>query len=257
MPGLKLDDAYFLTLRDAGFRVGVCVRPQRFTLMADGTARQRFLPVGKVAAELIRKMRYAHDRWGATIFYLDSTVREGGWPLPSEVLEQAARALPDSLLIPEETFPRAYGFSAPFRTFLFHGDTGVPVSGPAVLSRCVRRESGQRCGPGQTGRASYGTCGSRAPRRYPDGPCRLLAPQQRSGDGHLSRGRKALTAVRPRWSQVRTSPAGRTILCRVSQSSPSRDATSFLLYVSEQRSAAWRYEEPLSASEAPCRMYLK
>ncbi len=124
--GERLDDAYFRTIREAGFRVGVCVRPQRFTL-GDGRASQEFLSVGEVAAELIRKMRWAHDRWGATIFYLDSTVRELGWPLPSGVIEQAASALPDSLLIPEESTPRMYGSTAPFRSFLFHGETGVPV----------------------------------------------------------------------------------------------------------------------------------
>ena len=124
--GERLDDAYFHTIRDAGFRIGVCVRPQRFTL-AGGSASQQFLPVGQVAAELIRKMRWAHDRWGATIFYLDSTVREMGFPLPAAVLEQAAAALPDSLLIPEESTPRMYGDTAPFRSFLFHGETGIPA----------------------------------------------------------------------------------------------------------------------------------
>ena len=34
--GMKLDDAYFKIMRDAGFRVGVCIRPQHFTLNGDG-----------------------------------------------------------------------------------------------------------------------------------------------------------------------------------------------------------------------------
>jgi hypothetical protein len=123
--GLKLVDAYFKTIHDAGFRVGVCVRPQRFTLNSDGTARQE--PVGDAEAlqELIRKMRYAHDRWGATIFYLDSTVEADGSTLPAWVIEQAAASLPDSLLIPEESSPRMYRATAPFKTFLFHGDLGT------------------------------------------------------------------------------------------------------------------------------------
>ena len=123
--GMKLDDAYFRTIHDAGFRVGVCVRPQRFTLDADGSARQRTLPDDEAAAELIRKMKYAHDRWGATLFYADSTVRADGSTLPAEVLEQAAAALPDSLLIPEESTPRMVRAMAPFQTFLFHGDLGT------------------------------------------------------------------------------------------------------------------------------------
>jgi hypothetical protein len=123
--GMKVDDAYFKTIRDAGFKVGVCIRPQRFVLNADRTAGQRFLSDGEVAGELIRKMKYAHDRWGVTIFYLDSTVREGGATLPAAAIEEAANALPNSLLIPEESSPRMYRASAPFMSFIFHGETGT------------------------------------------------------------------------------------------------------------------------------------
>ena len=123
--GMKLDDAYFKTLRDAGQRVGVCIRPQHFTMKADGTAEQVNLPEAEVAAELIRKMRYAHDRWGATLFYLDSTVQADGGTLNPQIVQQAAAALPDSLLIPEESTPRYYAYTAPFFTFLFHTDLGT------------------------------------------------------------------------------------------------------------------------------------
>ncbi len=124
--GMKLDDAYFKTLRDAGFRVGVCVRPQRFVLDPNGGAHQQDLPGEEVAAELIRKIRFAHDRWGATIFYLDSTVDAHGNTLDPAILEKAAKAFPDSLLVPEESLTRMYRATAPFRTFLFHGDLGTP-----------------------------------------------------------------------------------------------------------------------------------
>ena len=123
--GMKLDDAYFRTIRDAGFRVGVCVRPQRFVLSLDGTAVQISLSDAEAVQELIRKMKYAHDRWGATIFYLDSTVRADGSALSSDALEMVAEAMPDSLLIPEESSTRNFRAMAPFATFLFHGDLGT------------------------------------------------------------------------------------------------------------------------------------
>ncbi len=123
--GMRLDDAYFKTIRDAGFRVGLCVRPQQFTRAANGTASQQSLPEAQVAAELLRKMRYAHDRWGITIFYLDSTVAADGGTLPPSIFATAAQALPDSLLIPEESSPKFYAYTAPFRSFLFHGETGT------------------------------------------------------------------------------------------------------------------------------------
>ena len=126
--GMKLDDAYFRTIRDAGFRVGVCVRPQHFTRNADGTAQQVYLPDSQVASELIRKIKFAHDRWGVTIFYLDSTVEQNGAVLDASIIQQAAAAVPDSLLIPEESTPKSYAYAAPFKTFLFHGDLGTDAS---------------------------------------------------------------------------------------------------------------------------------
>ena len=126
--GMKLDDAWFKIFRDAGYRVGVCVRPQHFRIEADGTATQVFLPNGEVTAELIHKMKYAHDRWGATLFYLDSTVEKNGAPLDASILQTAAAAMPDSLLIPEEATIKDYAYTAPFRSFLFHGDLGTAES---------------------------------------------------------------------------------------------------------------------------------
>jgi hypothetical protein len=126
--GMKLDDAYFKTIRDAGFRVGVCVRPQHLVLSDDGSARQRTLPDEEVAAELVRKMRYAHDRWGATIFYVDSSVEQNGATLDASIFEQAGAKLPDTLVIPEESTLRMYAYTAPFKTFLFHGDLGTEAS---------------------------------------------------------------------------------------------------------------------------------
>lgn len=123
--GSKLDDAYFATIRSAGFRVGVCIRPQQFVLMPDGTASQKFLPPMTVAGELVRKMQYAHDRWGVTLFYLDSTVTAEGGTLDPETFRLASAALPDSLLIPEEYTAQEYAYTAPLKSFLFHAETGT------------------------------------------------------------------------------------------------------------------------------------
>ena len=122
--GMKLDDAYFKTIRDAGFRVGVCVRPQHYVAGADGQFHQQYLAPESVAGELIRKMKYAHDRWGATLFYADSTVADTGAIIDAVILKQAASAMPDSLLIPEESTLAAYGFTAPFKSFIFHHELG-------------------------------------------------------------------------------------------------------------------------------------
>ncbi len=124
--GMKLDDAYFKTIRDAGFRVGVCVRPQHFMLKGNGTAQQVTLGASaEVTAELMRKIKYAHDRWGATLFYIDSSVDGNGAALDASIFEKVAAAVPDSLLMPEEAPFKGYAYTAPFLTFLFHGDLGT------------------------------------------------------------------------------------------------------------------------------------
>ena len=123
--GMKLDDAYFKIMRSAGFRVGVCVRPQHFAIGADGTAQQTFLPNSAIAAELTRKIRFAHDRWGATLFYIDSTVDADRGVLPAAIFEQVAREFPDSLLIPEESTPLYYAYTAPFKSFIYNNAPGT------------------------------------------------------------------------------------------------------------------------------------
>ena len=123
--GMKLDDAYFKIMRDAGFRVGVCIRPQHFAFYGNGTAEQLFLPPNQIAAELTGKIKYAHDRWGATLFYVDSTVDERGGVLDPAIFQQVSASVPDSLLIPEESSPKYYAYTAPFQTFIFHSDLGT------------------------------------------------------------------------------------------------------------------------------------
>ena len=123
--GMKLDDAYFKIMREAGFRVGVCVRPQHFTERPDGTAQQVFLPTEQVAAELTRKIRFAHDRWGATLFYIDSSVDGDRGTLPAAIFKQVAAEFPDSLLIPEESTPLYYAYTAPFKSFIYLNATGT------------------------------------------------------------------------------------------------------------------------------------
>ena len=127
--GSKLDDAYFQTLSSAGLKIGLCVRPQVFTLGPNGTASQVFLQTNsQIIANLEAKASYANRRWGATIFYVDSTVDPTGGTLDPAIFQQLITDLPNLLFIPEESTPRYYAYSAPFYTFIFHTDLGTPVS---------------------------------------------------------------------------------------------------------------------------------
>jgi hypothetical protein len=80
-----------------------------------------------VADEMIRKIRYAHDRWGATLFYVDSNVDQNGATLDVGIFAQIAAAFPDSLIMPEHSTPKYYAYTAPFLSFLFHSDLGTPL----------------------------------------------------------------------------------------------------------------------------------
>jgi hypothetical protein len=125
--GMKLDDAYFKIMSSAGIRTGVCVRPQQFTLNANGTASQNFLPDAQVAAQLIGKMQYAYKRWGTTLFYVDSSVSSNGGTLAASIFKQAAAAMPQALIIPEESTPLHYAYTAPFASFIYLAALGTPA----------------------------------------------------------------------------------------------------------------------------------
>ncbi len=129
--GMKLDDAYFKTIKDAGFRIGVCVRPQHFKVntnepLNQRTANQDEVPESQVEAELTRKMEFAHSRWGATLFYVDSNVEANGRILDPDIFQKIAAAFPDSLVIPEQSTAKYFAYAAPFASFVFHGDLGSP-----------------------------------------------------------------------------------------------------------------------------------
>ena len=127
--GQKLDDAYFKTMSSAGLRLGLCLRPQVFALGANGTASQNYLSSNSsIIANLETKARYANTRWGATLFYVDSTVDTNGGTLDPAIFQQLITDLPGFLFIPEESTPRYYAYTAPFYTFLFHTDLGTPAA---------------------------------------------------------------------------------------------------------------------------------
>ena len=133
--GQKLDDAYFKTMSNAGLRIGLCLRPQAFTLTSpanisnpasDGTASQVNLTGdAAIVANLENKARYANQRWGATVFYVDSVVDVNGGTLDPAIFQQLITALPNFLFIPEESTTRYYAYTAPFYSFIDHTSLGT------------------------------------------------------------------------------------------------------------------------------------
>lgn len=116
-------DEYFKKFRDAGFRVGVCIRPQQMRFV-NGQPKQE--DVADPEQVLGAKIAYARRRWGCTLFYLDSTVDEKGRALPADIFKHLADTNRDVLLIPENETLRDYAYSAPLNSFQHHNVTSTP-----------------------------------------------------------------------------------------------------------------------------------
>src|SRR5204862_7153432 len=118
-------DEYFEKFRQAGLRVGVCLRPQQIT-MVGGKPVQGAANNQQAAQVLKDKLAYAKKRWGCTLFYIDSTVVVTGESLDPDVFKAVADAYPDVLLIPENESMRYFAYSAPLNSYVHHKVTTTP-----------------------------------------------------------------------------------------------------------------------------------
>ncbi len=129
----SIADEYFQKFRDAGLRVGVCIRPTKFIRDArnPGKPVEAYpgYPVGPAdqfpststadgrpamdeAELLMRKISYAKQRWGATLFYID-TNGDPNAPTDVSVFKRVSIAHPDVLLVPEHEHPGYFAMTAP------------------------------------------------------------------------------------------------------------------------------------------------
>lgn len=108
-------DEYFQRFRDAGLRVGICIRSQQITIATDRRSIAQN-PVADPTDLLIYKALYARKRWGATLFYVDSNVNADDLnPIPASTFQRLSRALPEALFIPEHSQLKYYAYTAPYR----------------------------------------------------------------------------------------------------------------------------------------------
>ncbi len=117
-------DEFFQKIRDAGFRVGVCIRPSRVVWNAQKTKLYHSYQVaGDPFTELDTKIEYSKKRWGCTIFYIDTNGFERAtdanskptWGLIApDVWRRLSEKHPDVLLIPELKQPQYYAYTCPY-----------------------------------------------------------------------------------------------------------------------------------------------
>ena len=127
-------DLYMSRFRDAGLRIGVCVRPQQL-IVAPGGRSAKQVPVDDAVKLLIEKIRYAKDRWGISLAYVASnTDAKDVNPMDAAILRTVADAFPDVLLIPERSNLAYYAFSAPYHE-LRQGYVSTPESVRAAYAK--------------------------------------------------------------------------------------------------------------------------
>jgi hypothetical protein len=126
-------DEYFEKFRAAGLKVGVCIRPQQIA-MIDGKPVHQAVEDEHVVQILRDKIAYAKQRWGCTLFYVDSTATMNG-ALNPDIFKALADAYPDVLLIPENESMRYFAYSAPFNSYMHHQITSTPVGARLVYPK--------------------------------------------------------------------------------------------------------------------------
>lgn len=119
-------DEFFRLFTDAGLRTGVCLRPQLPIRTAYGEGVQQ-IEVADPLANLDAKLTYARERWGCTLFYVDSN-GDPNVPLPVAVFRELAARHPDVLLIPEHENAAYYACTAPYRDYANLKQLGTPES---------------------------------------------------------------------------------------------------------------------------------
>ena len=126
-------DEYFEKFRAAGLKVGVCIRPQQITMVEGKPVHQA--AEDEHAAQILReRIAYAKQRWGCTLFYVDSTATAYG-ALNPDVFKAVADAYPDVLLIPENESMRYFAYSAPLNSYMHHKITSTPVGARLVYPK--------------------------------------------------------------------------------------------------------------------------
>lgn len=102
-----------------GARFHACYDPAgvQWLVVPNGNGGQTALKAGSVAAMtalLKAKIDYARQRWGTTLYYMDSAVWAGGTPLDASIIQDLQRTYPDSLFIPEQESLGTIGAAIPF-----------------------------------------------------------------------------------------------------------------------------------------------
>jgi hypothetical protein len=126
---------FFAKFTAAGFRTGLCLRPQ--TLVIPSGAAPYQTNVTNPTQNLMSKISYAVNTWGASLFYVDSNVTQGasggGGTMNPYFFQNVYSAFPNVLVMAEHSYPEYNAIGAPYLE-LTAGYTGTPASVLAIYA---------------------------------------------------------------------------------------------------------------------------
>jgi hypothetical protein len=131
----EIADEYFGIFKKAGFKTGICIRPDSVVFQNGGTWIEHVV-VRDPLATMIRKINYARQRWGCTIYYIDSNIGADGQTMDHEIFRKLNEQFPDLLLIPEHERVLYYSYTAPFSDLKFENillDADVKATYPEAF----------------------------------------------------------------------------------------------------------------------------
>jgi hypothetical protein len=105
------------TFTSQGLRVGLTIRAQQIVFRPDGSFFQRDWPVGDdnaVFNDLDAKISYAINRWGCSVFYIDSNSWPNNYYQDVIVFQQLQQKYPNVLICPEFHALKYYTCVAPY-----------------------------------------------------------------------------------------------------------------------------------------------
>jgi hypothetical protein len=124
-------DQFFGTIRANGFRTGVLLRADYLQPFSQGGwVQYPFNTTTDMFNALNGRVQYAKNRWGCTLFYIDSIP-----PTVPTVVQQLQAAHPDCLFIPEEKEKTYYAYTAPYDPLKIYTPT---LGGVAITPADVR-----------------------------------------------------------------------------------------------------------------------
>ena len=104
----QVSDEFWNVFKAAGMRIGVALRADIADFHSDGShSEDHYTTIGQAEADLDAKLSYAHDRWGCTLFYVDSNGgieiggSEPGQVYPATIFQYLQQKHPDCLIMPE------------------------------------------------------------------------------------------------------------------------------------------------------------